>query len=370
MTSQPATWQPRRAQSSASSRPIPEPAPVTTATAPGPSVSGSSYDGIPLRFTDSSGSSGSGSGSGFGSSSQVVWLYRTATGVPSTACTAGPGRAGRAASRAKSTWCETVAALAPEELCRQGAGRPGSKPTRCTSTATDPAARADRADRGLSARSLGGPRLGERQVGVVLTGGGGGGALSALHRCQEQARWCAAHPQGAQISRIRSTQLTHVGGWHCLGGCAAAVPRSHNAPLRFINSQYLLRSRESPGVVGRVQGTAVTAWVQTPATVMNCPFFCCFFAVFWLYLSPFYLYTQKEGQIASPFASPLLALFPPRPKGQWHGFKPLEPLFKPFSKGLSPMATTGQYTTIVFPPRNTIDLELSEFILKTGAVPL
>ena len=31
--------------------------------------------------------------------------------------------------------------------------------------------------------------------------------------------------------------------------------------------------------------------------------------------SPFYLYTQKEGQIASPFASPLLALFPARPKG-------------------------------------------------------
>jgi len=122
------------------------------------------------------------------------------------------------------------------------------------------------------------PRLGERQVGVVLAGGGGGGALSALHRCQEQARWCAAHPQGAQISRIRSTELTHVGGWHCLGGCAAAVPRSHNAPLRFINSQYLLRSRESPGVVGRVQGTAVTAWVQTSATVMFL-----FFAVFLLF---------------------------------------------------------------------------------------
>ena len=27
-----------------------------------------------------------------------------------------------------------------------------------------------------------------------------------------------------------------------------------------------------------------------------------------LYLSPFYLYTQKEGQLASPFASPLLGL--------------------------------------------------------------
>ena len=40
-----------------------------------------------------------------------------------------------------------------------------------------------------------------------------------------------------------------------------------------------------------------------------------FFFLFFGYLSPFYLYTQKEGQIASPFASPLLALFPARPKG-------------------------------------------------------
>ena len=40
-----------------------------------------------------------------------------------------------------------------------------------------------------------------------------------------------------------------------MGGCAAAVPRSHNAPLRFIYSQYLiylLYLRESPRVVGRV----------------------------------------------------------------------------------------------------------------------
>ena len=39
-------------------------------------------------------------------------------------------------------------------------------------------------------------------------------------------------------------------------------------------------------------------------------------------------YTQNAGQIASPFASPLLALFPARPKGPRHGAtcKPLEPL--------------------------------------------
>lgn len=104
----------------------------------------------------------------------------------------------------------------------------------------------------------------------------------------------------------------------------------------------------------------MTAWVQTPATVMNCPFFCCFFAVFWLYLSPFYLYTQKEGQIASPFASPLLALFPARPKGPRHGAKPLEPLFKPFSKGLSPMASAAHRHA-----SKKIGVETPQALLKT-----
>ena len=60
-----------------------------------------------------------------------------------------------------------------------------------------------------------------------------------------------------------------------------------------------------------------------------------------MYLSPFSPHAQKEGQIASPFASPLLALFPARPKGPWHGAKPLEPRLRPFSKGLSPMASAA-----------------------------
>ena len=85
-----------------------------------------------------------------------------------------------------------------------------------------------------------------------------------------------------------------------------------------------------------------------------------FFAKTFAYLSPFYLYTQKEGQIASPFASPLLALFPARPKGPWHGAKPLEPLLRPFSKGLSPMASAAHRHA-----SKTIGVETPHALLKT-----
>ena len=85
-----------------------------------------------------------------------------------------------------------------------------------------------------------------------------------------------------------------------------------------------------------------------------------FFAKTFAYLSPFYLYTQKEGQIASPFASPLLALFPARPKGPRHGAKPLEPLLRPFSKGLSPMASAAHRHA-----SKKIGVETPQALLKT-----